>query len=70
MHLLEQQIQIFCALILFWRTSLTRVLVFNTCPEMNPKLSARYVYENSTDVFIDGKSIKSTAELVGMHYVL
>ena len=37
---------------------------------MNPKLSSKYVYENSTNVFIDGKGIKSTAELVGLDIVI
>lgn len=31
---------------------------------MNPILSSKYVYENSTDVFIDNKNIESAAKLV------
>lgn len=31
---------------------------------MNPKLSSKYIYENSADVFIDDKSVESAAELV------
>ena len=31
---------------------------------MNPKVSSKFIYENSIDVFIDDKSIESAAELV------
>lgn len=31
---------------------------------MNPKLSSQFVYENSSDVFIDGKGIESATELI------
>ena len=35
---------------------------------MDPKVSSKFIYENSTDVFIDDKNVESAVELVIISY--
>lgn len=35
---------------------------------MDPKVSSKFIYENSTDVFIDDKNVESAVGLVIISY--